>query len=286
MLSRIFGGMTPLSFVLLLMAVVAGAILYGSYARSIWKERFDAEVEASAQLRSEVEQRDQEIAELLAVRSENQQLRIDIEGIRDSLGQESRVSSELRQSLADLNDEFTAYKIDKEAAHSAEIAQFQKDSSEAFVLREQEQAKRITDFELEIANLENQKLLAEQRISQLETDFKSSSGTEAQLQQELDGAFRRIQELDERSRELQRKVLDLNDINRALATVPSAVNAYFWERHEPLEVKRACFRNFYVNNIRPVADRLQEYVVPEDMSLARYDLQNDPQGRLDRCNRF
>ena len=285
-LSRIFGGMTPLSFSLLLMAVVAGAVLYGQHARSVWKDQYDAEVAANSNLRELIINKDAEIASLLDVRSQNEQLEISLADAQRRLDLEKQAATSLRDDLDKSRSEFAVFRAEVAEKHSAELQRFQADVSAASAQREREQTAEISQLETQLANFEREAGLNEQRIIELQSNYSSASDAERDLQEKLQELYDEHNALNRKNIEISAQLTDLQAVNRVLAGIPLAVNKYFWHQEGYLEVRRACFRVFYREQMALHADRLDGLAIPNDMSWASYDLDQDNRRLTANCSDY
>ncbi len=278
--------MSPLSFALLLMAVVAGAIFYGSYSRSVWKDQYDSEVAANKGLRNQLQDRDSEITTLLDVRSQNEQLELNLADVQRKFDREKDAREVADANLDTVKSEFAEYRASTAEKHSKELQRFQSDVNAASAQREREQTAQITELEAQIGNLGRENAAFQKRVSELQSSYTSASDAEKDLQERLQDLYDQQIELNRRHIEVSAEVTDLQTINRVLSGIPSAVNKYFWHPEGLLEIRRVCFRLFYKQQLAQHSDRLANFSIPGDMSGARYDLQKDPRSITERCSNY
>lgn len=285
-LTRIFGGLSPLSFALLLMAVVAGAVIYGNYARSVWKDQYDAEVVANGGLRSQIESKNAEINTLLNVRGDNEQLELELADLQRRFDLEKDARETVDSHLDGAMTEFAEYRAETAEKHSQELQRFQSDATAASAQREREQTAQIAELQLSIVGLERENLAFEQRVTELQSNYSSASDAEGELQTRLQVLFDEHRELTRSHIEISGELTDLQTVNRVLSGIPSAVNKYFWHPEGLLEIRRACFRLFYTEQLARHSDKLVNLSIPDDMANARYDLETDPRRIIDRCSDY
>ncbi|MBF0589932.1 MAG: hypothetical protein HQL53_12470, partial [Magnetococcales bacterium] len=288
LLSYIFGRMSPLAAVILIVSIITGAIYYGQYSRTIWKDRFDAEKAATVQKDKLLIEREKRINKMMGIKGDYAKVSAENSALKADITELTKTNENLKGEISNTLEKHRKDIERLSKRHTIELANYAKNAGLAEAERNGVLQRKINELNQQVTDAKQEKLTLGGQISNLLSSFKSKTASEGKLRASSDRIFKDNQKHLKTIALLRNQVADLGSTASRAADALIATDRYFWSPNGYLETRRACFRRYYISLFanKTIRKHAIEHGIPRDMPSARYSLRRDPSGQLQWCDRY